>query len=370
VTVIESVELVTIASRHAPNQGAAPLDVVFSATVEGAEGEVLLEWDFGDDSPTEQGETVSHLYLRDGAFSPELVVWVDGEELKRLDLAVQVEPEPCPVHTDGVVSGTVELEDIFEASGLAVSRLNPGVVWTHNDAGDSARLFAMEANGAHRAEIHLVGFEMRDYEDIALGPGPDPGVDYLYVGDVGDNSESRTSVSVYRIPEPVLPTKAQVKPIVITDVTQLEMVYPGGALDSETLMIDPVTTDIWTVSKDASGLSEVHRYPAPHRPDEVVELEYVTTLDFLALGANNGNTTAGDIAPLGNQILVKTYSHAYVWLRRGGESLQTAFESAPCDVPLRSENQGESIAYVPDGTAYVTLSEGAAQPLWWFEKLN
>ena len=46
---------------------------------------------------------------------------------------------------------------IVEASGLAVSRRHPGVLWTHNDSGDPARLFAVGADGRTRAVLTLAG---------------------------------------------------------------------------------------------------------------------------------------------------------------------------------------------------------------------
>ena len=43
--------------------------------------------------------------------------------------------------------GSVENSAIREASGLVASRKNPGVLWTHNDAGNSNRLYALNSQG-------------------------------------------------------------------------------------------------------------------------------------------------------------------------------------------------------------------------------
>lgn len=44
---------------------------------------------------------------------------------------------------DRIDCGVVECNDIKEASGIVASRVNPGVLWVHNDSGDKARTFAM-----------------------------------------------------------------------------------------------------------------------------------------------------------------------------------------------------------------------------------
>ncbi|VAX19112.1 hypothetical protein MNBD_IGNAVI01-2275, partial [hydrothermal vent metagenome] len=68
--------------------------------------------------------------------------------------------------------GIIESNEINEASGIAASRKNPGLFWTHNDSGDNARLFAFDSLGRHRGEFLLAGIQNRDWEDIAIGPGP------------------------------------------------------------------------------------------------------------------------------------------------------------------------------------------------------
>src|SRR5881394_1013410 len=52
-----------------------------------------------------------------------------------------------PAFGSGVAVGRVTDGSVTEASGLAASRRNPGVLWTHNDAGSTPRLFALSTNG-------------------------------------------------------------------------------------------------------------------------------------------------------------------------------------------------------------------------------
>ena len=54
---------------------------------------------------------------------------------------------------------------------------------------------------AIKTDVRWLGF---DWEDIAVGPGPEPGVSYVYIGDIGDNLRLRSTISLLRFPEPDL----------------------------------------------------------------------------------------------------------------------------------------------------------------------
>ena len=99
---------------------------------------------------------------------------------------------------DGVSLGDVSSNPINEASGLVASQQNTDVFWTHNDSGDSNRVFALNAQGGFLGSFVLQGAAAIDYEDIAIGKGPQSGVSYMYVADTGDNAESRSDIDIYR----------------------------------------------------------------------------------------------------------------------------------------------------------------------------
>ena len=64
-------------------------------------------------------------------------------------------------------------------------------------------VFAVSADRrAARAIYALDGATAIDWEDIAIGPGPQAETPYLYVGDIGDNAERRPNIVVYRVAEP------------------------------------------------------------------------------------------------------------------------------------------------------------------------
>ena len=54
-----------------------------------------------------------------------------------------------------------------EASGLAYSKRQDGILWTHNDHGDNAKVIAISNEGQRVSIVYLDGTDNEDWEDIA-----------------------------------------------------------------------------------------------------------------------------------------------------------------------------------------------------------
>ena len=134
---------------------------------------------------------------------------------------------------------------IDESSGLGTSSYGDGIVYTHNDSGDTARFFAVNSSGATVAIYTLKGATAHDWEDMETGTDAS-GKPVLYFGDIGDNSAKRTEIDVYQVPEPRGPS-ANVPWI------RYRFAYPDGPHNAETLMVDPHTHRIFIASKAAIG---------------------------------------------------------------------------------------------------------------------
>lgn len=278
------------------------------------------------------------------------------------DTAADTTPPPfptCPRYTAGVSAGFVTNLSIREASGLAASRRYGNVLWVHNDSGDTNRVFAIATNGASFATYVLGGAEANDWEDIAVGPGPDPAQSYVYVGDIGDNGGNQNSIEVYRFPEPEVTTS--LFNITLTNVDRLEFRYPDGrGENAETLLVDPTNGDIYVVSKSGSGEARVYRASPPFIPLDRVTMTLVASLQFgTAPLIGDPSTTGGDFSPSGDLIAIRTYDTAYAWRRPAGTTAEEAFATAPCALPIRSEGQGEAFGFNRDGTGYFTVGEGS-----------
>jgi hypothetical protein len=265
--------------------------------------------------------------------------------------------------------GTVQTSMITEASGIVASRKNPPVLWLHNDSGHSARLFAINPEGTLLGTFRLKNAHCRDWEDIAIGPGDDPNRDYLYIGDIGDNFSLHKSIIIYRVPEPKVTVSSVthsdkdetdniIPEIQIDSAESIELVYPDGAKDAETLMVDPLNGDIYIVSK-RDVFCRVYRAARPQSTQKPTILTKVAVLPWaLAVG--------GDISPDGRYIIIRSMTHASIWERPKDKPLWAAFSSKALNIELVYEPQGESICFDADGKGFFTTSEMEKQPLYYY----
>lgn len=275
----------------------------------------------------------------------------------------------CPSFFRGKKSGPTENDELTEASDLALSVKNPGVMWSHNDSGGKARVFALTTSGRDLGTYQLEGAELQDWEDMALGPGPDPETSYLYLGDIGANNKDRKFISVYRVREPKVSLDQKVKRRKLEDAARFDFIYPDRhSHDAEALMIDQQSGDLYFVTKPRRGAPVVYRSRAPLDNRKITVLEEVTTLNSIGGPFSPTLVTSGDISRDGSMVLLRTYVNAYLWPRRPNEPIDAALTRPPCNVPLHSESQGESIAFAPDGKGYYTVSEGNHPILYFYAR--
>ncbi|TDP73770.1 hypothetical protein [Bradymonas sediminis] len=290
-------------------------------------------------------------------------------------------PQFCAPYTKKTRTGSLASAEINEASGLAASWAYDDFLWTHNDSGDSARVFLIRTDGALAAEVLLKGVENAiDFEDIAVAPcAVGSPKSCVYVADTGDNLRQRDVVVIYRFPEPPLPAEHLQPPenpqetitIEVNEIEALWLDYPEGPRDVETLMVHPQTTAIYLVEKNGTSNAPVFRVPRedslPENPARAVEIASL----FLE-GRSNlvAMITAGDISPDGREFTVRTYLESYTYCAAdtGSEQdLQDNFEDvfslSPTRAALPFLPQAEALGYDRSGRALWITSEGTHESI-------
>ncbi len=283
-------------------------------------------------------------------------------------------PVTSTLFEKGVALSTIKDDVLEEASGLVASVNNSNMLWTHNDSGDKARIFLIDKGGIVKATVWLDSARNRDWEDIAIGPGPVEGKTYLYIGDIGDNESEFTYKYIYRIEEPVIDVKTT-RDTTIRTVAVIKFQYPDGLRDSESLMVDPLTRDLFLISKRELK-ANLYRLPYP-QPTTLptmaellfsqIEFDQSSLVDTTRL---NGEAlirgyhpkyfyqvVAADISAEGTEVLVKSYSTVYYWQRSPTESIGELLKRPPVVLPYEPEPQGEAIAFDNTGKGYYTLNE-------------
>lgn len=287
-----------------------------------------------------------------------------------------------------ITSADPEDSRLTEISGLAASRSQP-IVWVHDDSGNEPNVYALSlgneniADGTPLAIFRLPGVAVRDWEDMAMGPGPRSGVDYIYLGDIGDKNRETlgSDIVVHRFPEPrvQIPVRSQgwtgappeVTSAIIPEFDSLRANYPEGMVENaDALFVDALgdsAPDLYVVTS-GNGITTPNRLlrMSTRSPGETVTMEFVTSL----FGGEDGDPeiTGADMSPDGGLIIIRTLHSAAIWTRWGGASIEEVFAQRPCSALIPTgdaeSDEGGAIGFSADSKGYYTSIEGDPAPFW------
>jgi hypothetical protein len=234
-----------------------------------------------------------------------------------------------------VASRPVVLPGLMESSGLAVSRRTPGVLWSHNDSGSDAVLFALDTSGGVRGRVR-VPVRTRDWEDVSAGRCPSG--DCLYIADIGDNKQSRGRVQIYRVPEPA-PGDAETAAPEVFDAT-----YADGPHNAEAMFV--AGTSAFIVTRDRTA--GVYRAAIPPSGGGSLAFQRIAYLGLAAV-------TDAEAFDDGKAVVVRT-SHEAVFYRVDDLNRGAATPYFRIVIDGLREPQGEGVAV--DGNMLYLSSEG------------
>jgi len=259
--------------------------------------------------------------------------------------AQQKKEETSAIFSIGQPQGKVS-KKLHEASGLVASIRNPGMLWTVNDSGNPAEVFLIDSTAAIRMTVKLKDVANRDWEDLTIGKG-DGGKPYLFIGDIGDNYGKRDEKWIYQFEEPVL----NGRDTIINTFDTLVIKLSDGPRDTEAMMIDPLSKDLYLISKRDEKVG-VYKISYPFEGDTLIALK-TTTLSYRSIvGAN--------ISKDGQELLMKSYDEVFYWRRKENESLEDMLKREALKMPYKKEVQGEAICFALNGNGFYTLSESLA----------
>jgi hypothetical protein len=259
---------------------------------------------------------------------------------------------------------TLKNRSISESSGLAASRSTPGAYWTHND--DGPLVYAFNTRGDSLGVFRVEGAKARDWEDMAIGPGPEPDKSYLYLGDIGDNDSRRSEIVVYRVAEPALSNDTakltNTQPGTTESAEAIRLRYPDGKFDAETLLVHPSTGHIYVVTKVPLVNPVVYEAAPPFTPGKVMTMRRIGEIRVPSLFG--GVLTGGSISPDGRRVALCDYFQGYeLVLPAKSSNFNDIWKERMIGFDLGKRQQGEAITYRLDGKAFLATSEGTQSPI-------
>jgi hypothetical protein len=178
-----------------------------------------------------------------------------------------------------------------------------------------------------------------------------------WVADIGDNTAERATIAVHAV-------KAN------GSSTLYRLSYPDGAKDAEA-MVMPSDRKPVIVTKNALGAAGVYEATAAVSANRTVPLRKVGQITFAATGTAGGPVgrvgqtvvTGAALSADGKRVAIRTYTDLYEWTVAADVATALTSGKLPKPIAVPDEPQGEAVAYTTDGTALLTVSEGTAQPI-------
>jgi hypothetical protein len=229
------------------------------------------------------------------------------------------------------------LPSLPEASGVAASRRTPGLLWSMNDSGEPV-VTALNDQGEVKGRVRVAGATVADWEDVSVGRCA--GGSCLYIADVGDNRERRSTVRFYRVPEP------RPGDTMTAAAESVEAKYPDRAHDAEAAFVTPDGTAYVITKERPAGL-----YRLPHfDPGTTQTLERVAMLPM-------PKVTDADASPDGEWVVVRNPDEVVFYRTR--ELLKGDVEhGAAVKVNGFGEPQGEGVTFGTGGIVYLAGEGG------------
>ncbi len=258
-----------------------------------------------------------------------------------------------------------------EASGFAISRRTPDLLWTHEDSDGATKLYALDLHGATRGVVRIEGVENIDWEDIASFEWQ--GRAWLCVADVGDNNARRPFILLHFVEEPDPAQLTSGRELVARPSFTLQVTYEDGARDCESLAVDPREGFVYLLSKReaaprlyrvplaaASGtavarrVGDVAHFPQPNAAQRLLKIP---------TGLYRGSPCAMDFAADGSAAVIVTYGDVCYFPRAAGESWATALAREPRLLAPHALPQTEAVAFSQDAKSIYVCSEDSPRLL-------
>jgi hypothetical protein len=280
------------------------------------------------------------------------VVWysLGHQAANTVDVAAaegSVMPLECELTSQG------KLSSLPEASGLALSRRDPNVVWSLNDSG-APTVVALSTSGELLGRVRIAGANVNDWEDVSVGPCG--GQSCLYIADTGNGGGTqRNDVVVYRVREP-LPGDRETGPADVFDAA-----YPDGE-DHESDALFVLNEQLFLITKGHPAV--LFAFPRDLTAGTMQTLERIGEIPTAGFPAGTiprrYRVTDAEASPDGQLVAVRTNDALLVY--RSADLLARRMHTFwRTDLRFLSEPRGEGVAISNEGDVFLAserVSEG------------
>lgn len=229
---------------------------------------------------------------------------------------------------------------ISESSGVEFLTQKKQYI-THNDAGNKASLYQLDAKGTI-VETYKLNVPNVDWEDLTRDDDGN-----LYIADTGNNDNRRKELAIYKVSVDDM-TQAEAIRFVYEDQKEFPPAKKDRNFDSEALFWHD--GQLYVVTKDRGQGKNANIYTVPDKPG-TYKAKLVGTARI------NGQVTGAAISPDGN--LVAVLEEEKIHLFFDFDNVATFYKGTTRELNLTGAGQTEAVAFEDNGSLIIT-SEGGS----------
>ncbi|MDX1627163.1 MAG: hypothetical protein R3345_00605 [Fulvivirga sp.] len=233
-----------------------------------------------------------------------------------------------------------------ESSGLIA--FNDSILITHNDSGNGPLLYFLNTKGNVLKNVRVLNSINYDWEDICQDSLN------IYIGDIGNNSNRRKSLQIYKISKKDLLREENVKAekIEFNYEDQKQFPPPRDNMRFDAEGIIAFKDSLYIFSKNHTdpydGLLTIYRVP---KDPGVYTAKIHQQVKILANSWLNNNITAATVSD--NERNIALLTHDKIWYLKDFNG--TDFFSGSIQLlQLNFISQKEAIAFSKNGTLFIT----------------
>jgi hypothetical protein len=213
--------------------------------------------------------------------------------------------------------------------------------WTHNDGFGDNNLYKMSNSGSIVRTITLTNAVNYDWEDLTH----DGGRNFLFIGDFGNNSNTRQNLKIYRISYPTATSPDSVTADIINFSYPDQTSFPSQWLNFDAEAFFHYHGNLYIFSKsDGTAIGYTKMYSVPDAPGT-----YVATL--VDSFYTNDRVTSADISPDRNSVILMANSKIHLFQNFTGDAF---FRGQHTSISMTPWTQKEALSFTTDHEAFIT----------------
>ncbi|NER16929.1 hypothetical protein [Spongiivirga citrea] len=250
----------------------------------------------------------------------------------------------------GQLKYITKLPDVLEEnSGISKISEN-GLFWFVNDSGNKDHLYGVNEKGQLIRDIKIKGAKNKDWEDLTKDEEGN-----IYIGDFGNNTNKRKTLSIYKIPNPELSENDELKSEKIEFSFPEQLNYPPKdkklLFDVEAFFYLDNNLYLFTRNRSSKkhfdGTFLVYKVPAESGKHKATLLAKLKTCEQ----SKECQITSAAINPTTKKVVLLGYDRLWTIDNFNEKTIASATLN---NIPLGHRSQKESVCFLDDTTILIS----------------